>query len=548
MKNKLIFGLSLFVLVGCVDLETEPGGSTVTSKQQEEVGVSNPENFLKTNINAIFASLKAYMPVTGTNGTGTKRHNDFGYPSIMMFTDANGFDVVSEDNGYNWSGNELDFSDRVYTSNESLIVWNTLYKMIFATNDVISKVDPQSEDPIVRFYAAQTLAVRAFDYWVGAQLYQFNYQTHKDSLCLPLITEANAIEAATEGCPRSTVAEVYAQIMKDIDAAIECLTYAQQNGVKREDKRYIDLAVAYGIRARVNLTMGNWAAAASDAQAAIDNSSSTPSDLATASRPAFWTVEEADWMWGIIVAETDDIVESGIVNYPSHMGCLNWGYCQYSGGRQINKQLYNSINETDVRKGWFLGPDTTSANLTPTEISYMRDYVEYPAYTQCKFAPYKNVLDQDMNANDIPLMRIEEMYLILAEGKAMSNAADAKTVLEDFIKTYRDPAYVCPDVTGKDLQEEIWRHRRIELWGEGLSWFDIMRLGKGVDRRGAGYPSANTIYNIPAGSPILLWRIPESEIEANKQISESDNNPNAPAPEAVDDIEDGGDGGDGGEA
>lgn len=517
-------------------METEPGGSTVTTKQQEQIGLTNPENFLKTSINAIFASLKAYMPVTGSTGTGTNRHNDFGYPSIIMFTDANGFDVVSEDNGYNWSGNDLDYSDRVYTSNESLIVWNTLYKMIFATNDVISKVDPESDDPVVRFYAAQTLAVRAFDYWVGAQLYQFNYQTHKDSLCVPLITEENAIEAATEGCPRATVAQVYAQILKDIDAAVECLKYAQENGVKREDKRYIDLAVAYGIRARVNLTMGNWAAAAADAQSAIDNSDAVPSALATAGRPAFWTITEPDWMWGIIVAETDDIVDSGIVNYPSHMGSFNWGYCWYNGGKQINKALYNTISDTDVRKGWFLGPDGTSANLTDDENWFMKDYVEYPPYTQCKFAPYKNELATDMNANDIPLMRIEEMYLILAEAKAMSGA-DGKSELEKFITTYRDPDYTCEATSPADIQNEVWRHRRIEFWGEGLSWFDIMRLGKDVDRRGAGYPDEHTIYNIPAGSPILLWRIPEKEIEANKQITESDNNPNAPAPEAVDDYD-----------
>ena len=43
----------------------------------------------------------------------------------MLFTDANGIDVVSDDNGYNWTGNSLDFTDRVYTSNEAQIMWNT---------------------------------------------------------------------------------------------------------------------------------------------------------------------------------------------------------------------------------------------------------------------------------------------------------------------------------------------------------------------------------------------------------------------------------------
>ena len=60
-----------------------------------------------------------------------------------------------------------------------------------------------------------------------------------------------------------------------------------------------------------------------------------------------------------------------------------------------------------------------------------------------------------------------------------------------------------------------------------------MRLNKGIDRRGAGYPNATSIFNIPAGSDILLWRLPESEIQANPLLNEGDNNPTAPAPSPV---------------
>ena len=61
-----------------------------------------------------------------------------------------------------------------------------------------------------------------------------------------------------------------------------------------------------------------------------------------------------------------------------------------------------------------------------------------------------------------------------------------------------------------------------------------MRLGKDVDRRGAGYEEYY-VYNIPAGSDILLWRIPASVINSNPLISEEDNNPEADAPEPVED-------------
>ena len=35
---------------------------------------------------------------------------------------------------------------------------------------------------------------------------------------------------------------------------------------------------------------------------------------------------EKDWLWGIYIAETDRVVTSGIVNWISHMGSLNYGY------------------------------------------------------------------------------------------------------------------------------------------------------------------------------------------------------------------------------
>ena len=63
-----------------------------------------------------------------------------------------------------------------------------------------------------------------------------------------------------------------------------------------------------------------------------------------------------------------------------------------------------------------------------------------------------------------------------------------------------------------------------------------MRLNKGVDRRGGGFPNATMVFNIPAGSDILLWRIPEAEIQANPALEEGDNNPSAPTPEPVADL------------
>jgi hypothetical protein len=238
-------------------------------------------------------------------------------------------------------------------------------------------------------------------------------------------------------------------------------------------------------------------------------------------------------MWGIIVNEDDPIVESGIVNFPSMMGSFNYGYSWYNGGNKINRSLFNSISSTDVRKGWWIDDAGYSANLTNEQRVLIADHFG-EGMIQVKFAPYKNELETDINANDIPLMRIEEMYLIIAECKARMGQADAVQVLENFVTTYRDPQYsfATPAADAQSLVDEIWRQRRIEFWGEGLSWFDIMRLGKGVDRRDGGFEE-HVIYNVAPGDAVLLWQIPEREIDTNPLISAEDNNPYFGVPEPV---------------
>jgi len=536
MKNKYLYTLLMPVVLfsfGCEDLDTLPEGNIITTGQKEDV-VANDPSKAAASVNAVFAQFNAYLP--NEDALGQTRHNDFGYPSVMLFTDANGNDIVQEDNGYNWTGNNLEYSDRLFTSNECQILWNDMYAIISNANNVVGSLDINTEEPLSQFYLGQGLAARAFSYWVLAQLFQFNYVGHETSPCVPLITNENSDLAALNGAPRATVQAVYDTITSDIDNAIRLLKSAEEadEKVTRSDKRYISLAVAYGLRARINLTMHKYSEAAADATSAITASEAMPASIGEVSQPTFMSVTESNWMWGMIISETDDVATSEIINWISHMGSLNYGYCWYNGGKQINKKLYNTIASTDARKGWWLNESKTSPNLNDEQQAKM-DEVGYPAYTHVKFAPYKDEVGIKVNASDVPLMRIEEMYLIKAEAEAMSGG-DGKSTLENFIRTYRDPSYSTLASSPSDVQEEVFRQRRIELWGEGLNWYDIMRLNKGVDRRGGGYPNATMVFDIPAGSDILLWRLPEAEIQANPALTNADNNPNAPAPSAVPDV------------
>ena len=512
-------------IVGCNDLDTEPMGSTITQDQKEETVASNPER-----IEASVAAMPSLFYDFGKI-LGESYHSDFGYPAIMMWTDSRGTDMVSTVTGYNWFSSPVEYSDIQATGVGTNLVWRTMYKQLYAVNSVTKMISADTEDEQLQFYLAQAYVIRAFNYFTLAQLYQHTYVGHENEPCVILITEANQDEVGANGAKRSTVAEVYAQIMSDLDKAIEIMSNVD---VVRADKRYASLEVAYGMRARVNLVMNNWAAAASDAENALKGDA-TPYTIEQVSRPGFSEASDASWMWAMIVAETDRQVTSGICNFPSHMGSLNYGYASVGAWRYINKSLYSAIPETDVRKGWWLDENCYSPNLNDEEAAYAAS-AGCPAYTQMKFGCYKDEVYTSTNANDLPLMRVEEMYLIQAEALAMSgNPSAGAAVLENFVKTYRDPAFVCTAATPEAVQNAAWLQRRIELWGEGFSYTDLLRLKKPVDRRGAGYQT-NYVYNIPVGDDALRFPIPQSEIEANPMLTENDNNKIATRPTAVADL------------
>ena len=128
-------------------------------------------------------------------------------------------------------------------------------------------------------------------------------------------------------------------------------------------------------------------------------------------------------------------------------------------------------------------------------------------------------------------MRAAEMSLIIAEAKAMGgDLGGGKTELNTWVNTYRDPSFVSQAASATDLQNEVWLQRRIEFWGEGISWFDLMRLQKPVIRYEEVGGSIITnygslaIFNIPADAAYRLWPIPQQEIQANDGISDEDNN------------------------
>src|SRR5690606_35346808 len=79
-----VLALALTVFAGCEDLDTLPDGNTTTSKQKEEVAKLDPKK-AEASVNAVFSQFSVYMP--NEDALGASRHNDFGFPALMMFWD-----------------------------------------------------------------------------------------------------------------------------------------------------------------------------------------------------------------------------------------------------------------------------------------------------------------------------------------------------------------------------------------------------------------------------------------------------------------------------
>lgn len=538
-----LLGSAMLLTTSCSDLDTNPSGSTMSDGQLNEVLAQDPSK-LKSEVSGMYANMIEYGAITQWYGTGQPRHYDFGYASTMMMMDASGQDEPSQVSGYNWYNKPLRFVDRTANSETTYFIWNQCYKNIKVANDVLKSVDLENLSDVAKSYVGQAYAMRAFEYFTLIQLYQFTYKGHEDAAGVPIVTEKTA-EAEANNNPRAAVKDVYKQIMDDLNIAIDYLTDS------RSAKSEINRQVAYGLRARVNLVMQNWSDAATDAKKAAEGYTPLSKDAAAA--PGFNDVSASNWIWGNIVDESNDIVKSGILNFPSMMCSFTGnGYSPTYACRMINSKLWKEIPSTDVRKGWWIDENLNSPIVNPKYVVHQEDededgnVVKYLAvynqtgdevaditepYTNVKFGAYKNQYGNELNACDIPLMRVEEMILIQAEATAMGgNVEEGKRILEDFVRTYRDPSYTCNATTAEGVQDAVWFQRRVELWGEGFSFTDLLRLKKPLDRTGANY-EVSVRFNLPAESPIFLYLIPEDEENHNEALV-GNNNPVVAVPKA----------------
>ena len=526
--STLMLGAALLT-VSCNDIDEQvPQGGALTKEQVQETNAAIP-----ARTQATFAGMFNIMGKPHGAYPSSSRADDFGFIMAALSLDAEGADLFLQDNNYNWFSVCGEWSNRNPNYANPTIRYKIPYTLIGLANDFIASLPSDSEDPEIINQIAQARVCRAFGYMALAPYFQFGYSVAKDKPCVPLLLDGTDFT----NNPRATVAEVWQYVIDELTLAINDLA-----GATRTSKAYVDQNVAYGLRARANLIVGNYAAAAEDAAKAMQGY--TPASMAEVSEPAFCNLNEHNWIWGINI--TAEMVQSS--GYPTSSSWISAfcgdGYAPATENTPcINILLYDKIPATDVRKGWWLDENLHSpnwANLTWVDpgdatVTATGDAIAtfetsdggktvFQPYTNIKFG-MKSGIGSTVNNNDWPLMRVEEMILIQAEGLAKSgNEAQAKTVLENFVKTYRDPEYKI-DGRGLTLADEIWFQRRVELWGEGFFIGDAKRLNKPVVRFHGGIENnepAAFQFNVAADDPYQNMRFPQAETNYNLGIVPND--------------------------
>ena len=479
---------SLTMTTGCID-EIVP--TKIASEQQ--VGSSDMA------AESLLWGMPASLNVIGL--VDRKYHWDWGYGSIMHVRDVLTGDMPVISSGYNWyqawEQNQMQGETYIYPQ----FIWNYYWQAVLSTNKLIGAINEENASPEQQGFLGAAHAWRAHFYLDMARMYEFLpndiYATGvnaagKDvtNLTVPIVRE-NITEEQSRNNPRATREEMAQFILSDLDKAEEYIP-----NLKIAEKTQPHLDVVFGLKARMYMWLENYPKAQEYARKAIDAARLRPMNETECLSTTKGFNDINCWMWGSQMVNEDAVVQSGILNWVSWMSNeTSFGYTSAEPYLRIDPRLYRRMKNSDFRKKLWKAPKGTAlAGATEFLVSsVVGDFGQsLTDYSSVKFRPAEGACDNFLTAaaTAYPLMRVEEMYFIEAEAAAHQQVAQGAQLLTEFMTGYRDPFYTCSVTDKEEVIDEIVAQKRIELWGEGLSFFDIKRLDMSVTR---GY--SGTLYS-----------------------------------------------------
>lgn len=398
-----------------------------------------------------------------------------------------------------------EFSSSTSSSN---VAWKSPYIVIGRANRIIAAAeggalsDAAEAKATIDQYAAEAKVLRALAHFDLVRIYGKPYTEDQGaSLGVPLVTgvlESNAKPA------RSTVAEVYTQVVKDLTEAISSNALATET-----EPGYVSVWGAKAILSRVYLNMGDYANALSVAEDIIKNSGA-----ALWTRDQYFkawdasTPNESEFLFRLNVAGSDDNNDlNGIGNLQQRDG-----YKEMVATKKFVDML--TSDPKDVRNDMFL-PATAAKEVA----TYGTNKV------------YLNKLRGQggdlRNVTIVPIIRLSEVYLTAAECAFRNNdKTKAVEYLNDLVKNRTTTVASLATVDNITL-DRILIERRKELIGEGQRYFDALRNNETITRytseadKGWHKTLSKEAQSFNRDYFKAIAAIPQAEINANPNIKQN---------------------------
>lgn len=396
-------------------------------------------------------------------------------------------------------------------SSSSNVAWKSPYIVIGRANRIIAAAeggalsDAAEAKATIDQYAAEAKVLRALAHFDLVRIYGKPYTEDQGaSLGVPLVTgvlESNAKPA------RSTVAEVYTQVVKDLTEAISSNALATET-----EPGYVSVWGAKAILSRVYLNMGDYANALSVAEDIIKNSGAAGAALWTRDQYfKAWdasTPNESEFLFRLnVTGSTDNNDLNGIGNLQQRDG-----YKEMVATKKFVDML--TSDPKDVRNGMFL-PATAAKEVA----TYGTNKV------------FLNKLrgqgGNSRNVTIVPIIRLSEVYLTAAECAFRNNdKTKAVEYLNDLVKNRTTTEASLATVDNITL-ERILIERRKELIGEGQRYFDALRNNETITRytseadKGWHKTLSKDAQSFDRDYFKAIAAIPQAEINANPNIKQN---------------------------
>ncbi|RDC55786.1 RagB/SusD family nutrient uptake outer membrane protein [Pedobacter chinensis] len=420
--------------------------------------------------------------------------------NLFMYGDVKGGDMTVYSQGRGL--------DALYTFNQNANTnsfsgfWSQIYNCILQANYLLEEIAKQEALGTSGFdtYKGQALTARALMYFDLVRLYGKAYTDNNQSFGVPLILTRQGYGAQPL---RSTVAQTYNQIVKDLTDAAPLLPKTKLNG-------YINYYANKAIQARVYLYMNDMPKSLLAAEEVIAATS-----LYTLYSNSTW-VDSWKSQYG-----SESIFELGVNPLENDLGTGSLGVYQRNrnvgttaalGFFYSSTDFLNRLNQgtSDIRRG-IMARDESSA----TRLGALYKYSGSIALAGDKSTA-------NNTAVNIKLIRLSEMYLIAAEAALPTNATKAADYLNAIRQ--RNPSLI-PATAATVTVDMILDEKSKELYGEGHRFFDLIRTNKSItynDEFG-GLTITSRPKTIDRTFNKTLLPIPQTEINANPGIKAQQN-------------------------